>query len=53
LKKDKNAEIARYGNAQEYGTSNMAAQSYIRATVDEDMGAARAAMKKVVLGSEK
>jgi HK97 gp10 family phage protein len=53
LKKTKDAVLARYGNAQEYGTSNMAAQSYIRATVDEDMGAARAAMKKVVLGSEK
>jgi HK97 gp10 family phage protein len=53
LKKDTDAETSRYGNAQEYGTSNMAAQSYIRATVDEDMGKARAAMKKVIMGSEK
>jgi HK97 gp10 family phage protein len=53
LKKSTDADTSRYGNAQEYGTSNMAAQSYIRATVDEDMGKARAAMKKVIMGSGK
>jgi HK97 gp10 family phage protein len=29
------ADVARYGNAQEYGTSSMAAQPYIRPTFDE------------------
>lgn len=37
-------ETARYGNAQEYGTSSMAAQPYIRPTIDADLGAARKAM---------
>ena len=41
------AETARYGNAQEYGTSSMPAQSYIRATRDQDSGKARKAMKRV------
>lgn len=39
------AETARYGNAQEYGTSSMAAQSYVRATVDADKGRASKAMR--------
>lgn len=38
------AETARYGNAQEYGTSSMAAQPYVRPALDEDMGRARKAM---------
>lgn len=38
------AETARYGAAQEYGTSSMAAQPYIRPTLDEDMRKARKAM---------
>jgi len=38
------AETARYGTAQEYGTSSMAAQPYIRPTIDEDMRKARKAM---------
>ena len=39
------AETARYGNAQEYGTSSMAAQPYIRPTIDTDYRRARAEMK--------
>jgi HK97 gp10 family phage protein len=38
------ADTARYGNAQEYGTSVMAAQPYVRPTVDNDLGKARRAM---------
>ena len=37
------AETARYGVAQEYGTSTMPAHSYIRATMDHDKGKARRA----------
>jgi HK97 gp10 family phage protein len=44
---DADAETARYGNAQEYGTSSMAAQPYIRPTLDSDKRKAGAAMKKV------
>lgn len=45
---DADAETARYGNAQEFGTSSMAGQSYIRAAFDEDMARARAKMRKVL-----
>lgn len=38
------ADTARYGTAQEYGTSSMAAQPYIRPTLDEDKGQAGKAM---------
>lgn len=38
-------EIARYGNAQEYGTSSMAAQPYIRPTISADSRKIRKAMK--------
>jgi HK97 gp10 family phage protein len=48
LSKDADADTARYGNAQEYGTSSMTAQPYIRPTLDSDMGAARKTMKKVL-----
>jgi HK97 gp10 family phage protein len=41
------ANTARYGTAQEYGTSSMAAQSYIRPTIDEDKGKAGKAMLEV------
>jgi HK97 gp10 family phage protein len=41
------AETARYGTAQEYGTSSMAAQPYIRPTIDEDKGKAGKAMLEV------
>jgi HK97 gp10 family phage protein len=40
------ADVARYGNAQEYGTSSMAAQPYIRPAIDEDGPKARAAIRK-------
>jgi HK97 gp10 family phage protein len=43
------AETARYGNAQEYGTSSMPAQPYIRPTVDADKGKASRAMKAVLV----
>src|SRR4030066_619518 len=46
LSKKADAETARYGTAQEYGTSSMAAQPYIRPTLDSDMGKARKVMKK-------
>lgn len=38
------AETARYGNAQEYGTSSMAAQPYIRPTMQGDRRKIRQAM---------
>lgn len=47
LAKHADAETARYGNAQEYGTSSMPAQPYIRPTLDSDMGKARKAMRAV------
>lgn len=40
------AETARYGTAQEYGTSSMAAHPYLRPTIDEDMKLARRRMKE-------
>jgi hypothetical protein len=43
-------ETARYGNAQEYGWGDKkgfrGGQSYIRSTMDSDLGKARAAMRK-------
>lgn len=47
LARGTDAETARYGNAQEYGTSSMGAQPYIRPTLDSDMGKARKAMRQV------
>lgn len=43
---DADADTARYGNAQEYGTSSMAAQPYIRPTMTEDARKIRQAMRK-------
>jgi HK97 gp10 family phage protein len=40
------AETARYGNAQEYGTATMPAQPYIRPTLDNDRSKIRAAERK-------
>jgi HK97 gp10 family phage protein len=40
------AETARYGNAQEYGTSKMAAHPYIRPGIDNSEKAARQAMRE-------
>ncbi len=47
LPRGTDAETARYGNAQEYGTSSMAAQPYVRPTLDSDMSKARKAMRQV------
>lgn len=47
LPRNTDADTARYGNAQEYGTSSMGAQSYIRPTLDSDMAKARREMRKV------
>jgi HK97 gp10 family phage protein len=41
------ANTARYGAAQEFGTSHTPAQPYIRPTMDEDMRKARGDMKEV------
>ena len=40
------AEVARYGNVQEYGSSSMAAQPYIRPAIDQKAAKVRAAEKK-------
>jgi HK97 gp10 family phage protein len=40
------AETARYANAQEYGTSSMPAQPYIRTTMSGDASKIRKAMKQ-------
>jgi HK97 gp10 family phage protein len=40
------ADTARYGNAQEYGTAEMAAQPYIRPALDEDKGKIRKVMRE-------
>lgn len=47
LSKRADAETARYGNAQEYGTSSHPAQPYIRPTIKEDLRKARKAMVDV------
>ena len=39
------ADVGRYGNAQEYGTSTMAAHPYIRPTIDEDMSLVKKVIK--------
>ncbi len=41
------AETARYGNVQEYGSANTPAQPFARPTMDSDMGKARKAMRQV------
>jgi len=45
------AETARYGNSQEYGTSSMPAQPYIRPTLAEDKRKARKAMRDSLIES--
>ena len=40
------AKTARYGVAQEYGTSSMPAHPYIRPTIKGDSGKVRSAMRK-------
>lgn len=46
------AETARYGNVQEYGSAHTPAQPYIRPTFDGDMTKARAEMKKVFVAAD-
>jgi HK97 gp10 family phage protein len=50
LSKDADGETHRYGMAQEYGSSSMAAQPYIRPTLDSDMSKARKRMREVFEG---
>jgi HK97 gp10 family phage protein len=40
-------KTAIYGNVQEFGSSDVHAHPYVRPTLDEDMGKARAAMRKI------
>ncbi len=47
LSSSADADTARYGNAQEYGSSSMAAHPYVRPTLDSDFGKARSAMRDV------
>ena len=42
-------ETSRYGNAQEYGTSSMPAQPYIRPTQKEDAGKIKKTMKESLI----
>lgn len=42
------ANTARYGNVQEFGSSSMAAQPYVRPTLDADMKKARQKMVEVL-----
>lgn len=41
------ANTARYGGVQEFGSAHTPAQPYVRPTMDEDMGKARKAMRQV------
>ena len=47
LSSSADGETTRYGNAQEFGSSSMAAQPYVRPTLDSDMGKARRTMRSV------
>ena len=47
LAKSADAKTARYGNAQEYGTSSMAAHPFVRPTLESDISKARRAMRDV------
>ena len=44
------AETARYGNVQEFGSSSMGAQPYVRPAFDEDANKARREMRKALKG---
>lgn len=41
------AETARYGNVQEFGSAHTPARPYVRPTLDADMGRARARMRAI------
>jgi HK97 gp10 family phage protein len=47
ISQDADANTARYGNVQEFGSAHTPAQPYVRPTFDQDLGKARAAMRKV------
>jgi HK97 gp10 family phage protein len=47
LRRDTDADTARYGNVNEFGSAKMAAQPFVRPALDEDLGKARAAMRDV------
>lgn len=46
MPKKTDAETARYGNVQEYGSARMPAHPYIRPTFDEDKAKARKAQRE-------
>jgi HK97 gp10 family phage protein len=45
------ADVARYGNVQEYGSADTPAHPFIRPTIAEDAGAARQAMRDSLIAS--
>jgi HK97 gp10 family phage protein len=45
---DAPAEVVRYGTVQEFGSSSVSAQSYLRATMKEDKSKSTKAMKAVL-----
>lgn len=49
---DADADTARYGNVQEFGSANTPAQPYVRPTLDGDMSKARAEMRRVFVQAE-
>lgn len=49
LAKNTDANTARYGNVQEFGSANTDAHPYVRPTLDKDMAKARKIMKAVYL----
>lgn len=46
------ADTARYGNVQEFGSAHTAAQPYVRPTLDGDMAKARAEMRRIFVQAE-
>lgn len=51
LGKSTDADTARYGNVQEFGSATTPAQPYVRPTLDSDMAKARRAMKDIFVES--
>ncbi len=51
LGKDTDADTARYGNVQEFGSATTPAQPYVRPTLDSDMGKAKKAMHQIFVES--
>ena len=47
-----NDDVMRYGNVQEFGSSNTPAKPYIRPTLDGDMSKARAEMKRIFIQAD-